>query len=90
MVRSTEILERIKNALPPEEWLFIEASLVELKDQQVGKPRKTIVSQINRVIIENALKNDRPKILLAMPDIHKNDVDDLFSRIVRHYIASTQ
>jgi tetratricopeptide (TPR) repeat protein len=88
MVRSTEIIERIKNALPIEEWLFIEASILELKAQQVGKPRKTIVSQINHIIIENALKNDRPQVLLAMPDIHKNEVDDLFSRIVQHYIAS--
>lgn len=88
MVRSTEIIERIKNALPAEEWLFIEASLLDLRTQQAGKPRKTIISQINQVIIEKALVNNRPQLLLALPDIQKNTIDDLFSRIVRQYIAS--
>jgi len=88
MVRSTEIIEKIQNALPKEEWLIIEAPILELKAQQVRKARKTLIGQVNHIIIETALKNNRPHILLALPDIHSNEIDDLFSRIVRHYIAT--
>jgi hypothetical protein len=88
MVRSTEIIEKIQNALPNEEWLIIEAPILELKAQQVRKARKTLISQVNHIIIETALKHDRPRILLALPDIHGNEIDDLFSRVVRQYITT--
>jgi tetratricopeptide (TPR) repeat protein len=88
MVRSTEIIEKIQHALPKEEWLIIEAPILELKAQQVRKARKNLISQVNHIIIETALKNDRPGILLALPDIHGNEIDDLFSRIVLQYIAT--
>ena len=88
MVRSTEIIEKIQNALPKEEWLIIEAPILELKAQQVRKARKTLISQINHILIETSLVNDRPHILLALPDIQENEIDDLFPRIVRQYIAT--
>ena len=90
MVRSAEIIEKIQHALSKEEWLLIEAPILEIKAQQVRKARKTLIGQINRIIIETALKNDRPGILIALPDIHGNEIDDLFSRIVRQYIGSKQ
>jgi hypothetical protein len=88
MVRSTEIIEKIQNALSKEEWLIIEAPILELKAQQVRKARKTLIGQVNRIIIETSLKKDMPGILLALPDIHGNEIDDLFSRIVRQYITT--
>jgi tetratricopeptide (TPR) repeat protein len=88
MVRSTEIIEKIQHALSKEEWLIIEAPILDLKAQQVRKARKTLISQVNQIIIETALENDRPNILLALPEIHGNEIDDLFSRIVRQYITS--
>jgi hypothetical protein len=88
MVRSTEIIEKIQHALPKEDWLIIEAPILELKAQQVRKARKNLISQVNHIIIETALKNDRPHLLLALPDIHGNEIDDLFSRIVPQYIAT--
>ena len=65
MVRSTEIIEKIQNALSHEEWLTIETPILELKAQQLRKARKTLISQINHIIIDTALKNDRPGILLS-------------------------
>jgi len=88
MVRSAEIIEKIQHALSKEEWLVIEAPILELKAQQVRKARKTLIGQVNHIIIETALKNDRPSLLMALPDIHGNEIDDLFSRIVRQYIAT--
>jgi len=88
MVRSAEIIEKIQHALSKEEWLVIEAPILELKAQQVRKARKTLIGQVNHIIIETALKNDRPSLLMALPDIHGNEIDDLFSRIVRQYITT--
>jgi hypothetical protein len=88
MARSTEIIEKIQHVLSKEEWLTIEAPILELKAQQVRKARKTLIGQINHIIIESSLKNDRPEILLALPDIQGNEIDDLFPRIVRQYIAT--
>lgn len=88
MVRSAEIIEKIQHSLSKEEWLIIEAPILELKAQQIRKARKTLVGQVNHIIIETALKNDRPGLLLALPDIHGNEIDDLFSRVVRQYIAT--
>jgi tetratricopeptide (TPR) repeat protein len=88
MVRSTEIIEKIQRALSKEDWLIIEAPILELKSRQIRKSRNTFISQINQIIIETALKNDRPKILLVLPEIHGNEIDDMFSRIVRQYVAT--
>jgi hypothetical protein len=88
MVRSTEIIEEIQHALPKEEWLIIEAPILELKAQPVRKARKTLISQINHIVIETSLANDRPHILMALSDIRGDDIDDLFPRIVRQYIVT--
>ncbi len=88
MVRSAEIIEKIQQALSREDWFIIEAPILELKAQQVRKARKILISQVNHIIIESALKNDQPSILLALPDIHSNEIDELFSRILRQYIAT--
>ncbi|MGB9177346.1 MAG: hypothetical protein WCB46_11530 [Methanoregula sp.] len=88
MVRSTELIEKIQHALSKEEWLIIEAPILELKSRQVRKARNTLIGQVNQIIIETALKNNRPKILLVLPEIHENEIDVLFSRIVRQYIAT--
>jgi hypothetical protein len=88
MVRSAEIIASVQNTLPKEEWMILEAPLLELRARQVKKTRKTLISQINHIIVETALKNDRPRMLCALPEIHGNEIDDLFSRIVRHYIST--
>jgi hypothetical protein len=88
MVRSTEIIEKIQHVLSKEEWLIVETPILELKAQQMRKARKTLISQINYIIIETSFKHDRPGMLLALPDIQENEIDDLFPRIVRHYITT--
>jgi len=90
MVRSAEIIEKIQHALSKEEWLIIEAPILELKAQQVRKARKILTSQINHILVETSLNNDRPGILLALPDIQDDESNDLFPRLVRQYIATAR
>ncbi len=88
MVRSTELIEKIQKALPKEDWFAIEAPIHEIRAQQVRKARKTLIGQINTVIVETSLKNNNPGLLLALPDIPGSEIDSLFSRIVRQYITT--
>lgn len=66
MVRSTEIIEKKQHMFPEEDWLKAETPILKLKDPQVRRARKTLINQINHSIIQIALKNDRPGILLAI------------------------
>lgn len=86
MVRSTELVEAIHQALPAEEWSAIGPIITEINQQQGRRARKTILSEMNKVIIETALKNNNPALLSALPDIQGNEIETLFSRIIKQYI----
>lgn len=86
MVRSTELVEAIHQALPAEEWNAIGPVIKEINQQQGRRARKTILSEMNKVIIEAALKSNNPAILNALPDIQGGEIETLFSRIIKQYI----
>jgi hypothetical protein len=88
MVRSTEILEDIQNALPSEERKTFEVFIAGLQSQQGRRAKKNIVHEANRVITDAALKNNKPELLLALREIQESDNDELFSRIIKQYIAT--
>ena len=88
MVRSTEILEDIQNALPSEERKTLEVFIAGLQSQQGRRAKKNIVHEANRVITDTAIKNNKPELLLALREIQESDNDELFSRIIKQYIAT--
>ncbi|MGB7787389.1 hypothetical protein [Methanoregula sp.] len=88
MVRSTEILEDIQNALPSEERKTLEVFIDGLQNQQGRRAKKNIVHEANRIITDTALKNNKPELLLALRAIQESDNDDLFSRIIKQYITT--
>jgi len=88
MVRSTELIELIQNALPPEDWRTLGPVISELNTQQGRRARKSILTEINSVIIEAALKNNNPALLSAIPDIQGSEIELLFSRITKQYIQT--
>ena len=88
MVRSAEILEDIQNALPSEERKTLEVFIAGLQIQQGRRAKKNIVHEVNRIITNTAIKNNKPELLLALGSIQDGDNDELFSRIVKQYIAT--
>jgi hypothetical protein len=88
MVRSIEIFRDIQKVLPPEDWKTLESVVAGLENQQGRRARKNIVTEINRIIIETALKNNKPELLLALQEIQSNELDELFSRIIKQYIST--
>jgi len=87
MVRSSEILEDIQNALPSEERRSLEVFIAGLQNQQGRRAKKNIVREVNCVITNTALKNDKPELLLALREIQESD-DELFSRVIGKYIET--
>jgi hypothetical protein len=88
MVRSTEIIEIIQHALPAEEWCVIGPIITEINQQQSRRARKSILTEINNVIIEMSLKNNNPALLSALPDLQNGEIEGLFSRITQQYIQT--
>ena len=88
MVRSTELIEIIQHALPAEEWGVLGPVITEINQQQSRRARKSILTEINNVIIERALKNNNPALLSALPDIQSGEIEELFSRITKQYIQT--
>ena len=88
MVRSIEIIEKIQLALPAEDWLLVDPLFHALQAQQLRRARKTFISEINGIIIDTSIKNNRPSILLTLPDIPSNEIDELFSKIVQQFIKT--
>jgi hypothetical protein len=90
MVRSLEIIEKIQQTLPKEDWLLVDPLFNDLQSQQLRRARKTFISEINGIIIETSLKNNKPSMLLALPDIPSNEIDDLFSKVAKQFITTQE
>lgn len=88
MVRSIEILSDLQKVLPPEDWKSLESVVAGIEKTQGRRARKNIVADLNRIIIDTALKSNKPELLLALQEIQSNEIDELFSRIIKQYITT--
>ena len=86
MVKSEEIIEKLQSELSLDDRKVVEGIFNDIQNLPGRKSRKTIVSDINKLIIDVALKNNKPSILAALPEIEGNEIDDLFSKILQQYI----
>lgn len=90
MVRSNEFIEVIQQVLPPEEWNIIGPAINEITRQKGRRARKNILIEMNMVVIDTAMKNNNPALLLALQDIQGGEIEPLFSRIIRQYIHTKE
>ena len=88
MVRSIDIIEIIQNAVSLEDRKFLEILFTELQEPFGRRSRKALINEINTLIIDAALNNNRPSILSALPDIPGSEIDNLFSKIVHQFIQT--
>jgi hypothetical protein len=86
MVRSTELIGSIQQSLSPEDWRILGPAITELNKQQGRRARKSILAEINAIIIETALKINNPTLVAAIPDIQGNEIERIFSQITRQHI----
>jgi tetratricopeptide (TPR) repeat protein len=88
MVNSTEIVKKVRQALSAEDWKIVETSIAEIHQEKGKRAQKTLIKDINKLITTTAFKKDKPELLLALPDLPSNDIDDLFSQIVHQFIIT--
>ena len=88
MVNSTEIIKKVQQALSAEDWKIIETSVTEIHQEKGKRAQKTLITEINRLITTTAFKKNKPELLLALPDLPSNDIDDLFSQIVQQFVTT--
>jgi hypothetical protein len=88
MASTHEIVRKVQRALSAEDWRIIESDLSRILQLQGRRAQKVLVTEINNLITDTALKNNKPELLFALPDLPGFDIDDLFLRIVRQYIST--
>jgi len=88
MVNSTEIVKKVQQALSAEDWKIVENSIAEIHQEKGKRAQKTLIKEINRLITTTAFKKNKPDLLLALPDLQGNDIDDLFCQIVQQFIIT--
>ncbi|MFA6224971.1 MAG: hypothetical protein WC620_02030 [Methanoregula sp.] len=88
MVKPTEIIDKIQQALSPEDWENVKNSIDDLHLTQRRHARKTIVSDLNHLLVDTAIKTNNPTILFAITIIPSNEIEDLFSDILYQFIKT--
>ncbi|MDP2797156.1 MAG: hypothetical protein Q8N94_06575 [Methanoregula sp.] len=88
MVKPTEIIDKIQQALSPEDWKVVKDSIEELHLTQGRYTRKTIVSDLNHLLVDKAIKTNNPALLYALTNIPSNEIEDLFSGILYQFIKT--
>ena len=88
MVKPTEIIDKIQQALSPEDWKIVKNSIEDLNLTQERHARKTIISDLNHLLVNTAIKTNNPALLYALTDIPSNEIEDLFSIILRQFIKT--
>ncbi len=88
MASTQDIIRKVQRALPPEDWKTIESGLSKILQSQGRRAQKVLVMEINSLISDTAFKNNKPELLLALPDLPGFNIDDLFFRIVQQFITT--
>jgi hypothetical protein len=88
MASTHEIVRNVQRALSAEDWKIIESGLSRILQLQGRRAQKVLVTEINNLITDTALKNNKPDLLFALPDLPGFDIDDLFYRIVQQFILT--
>jgi len=88
MVKPTEIIDKIQQALSPEDWKIVKNSIKDLNLTQERHARKTIISDLSHLLVNTAIKTNNPALLYAISDIPSNEIENLFSVILCQFIKT--
>ncbi|MDO9326625.1 MAG: hypothetical protein Q7T80_16870, partial [Methanoregula sp.] len=88
MVKPTEIIDKIQQALSPDDWKIVKNSIENLHMSQGRLARKTMVSDIDHLLVDTAIRTNNPTLLYALTDIPSNEIENLFSGILSQYIKT--
>jgi len=90
MIRSSDIINKIQKSLSPEDWKYLESAFIQPNQSHGRRSRKSLINEINSIMIDVALKNNKPSILYALPNFPSNEIDELFSKIASQFIKTKE
>jgi tetratricopeptide (TPR) repeat protein len=88
MASIQDIVRKIQQVLPSEDWKTIEGELSKIIQSQGRRAQKVLIMEINTLISDTAFKNNKPDLLFALPDLPGFNIDDLFHRIIQQFIVT--
>jgi tetratricopeptide (TPR) repeat protein len=88
MVQSSDILEKLQRTLPEDVWMSIESAIPDSAANTGRKSQKNTLREINRIIIETAIKRNNAILLNALPEISDEETESLFTQIINQYILT--
>ena len=69
MVSSPEIIKKVQQALSEEDWKILEKKITEAQKDTGKRAQKTLIKDINQLITTTSFKENKPELLLALPDL---------------------
>ena len=88
MVSSPEIINKVRQALSEDNWKILERKITEVQKDKGKRAQKTLIKDINQLITTTSFNENKPELLLALPDLDNNDIDELFSQIIQQFITT--
>ena len=88
MILSASVTDKIKRALAADDGEEIDTIVIDASRFKGKHARALMQRTVNSVIVEYALRENKPELLLTLHDIPEEGAEDLFSLILRHYITT--
>ena len=88
MVLSATITDKIRQVLSEKKWRSVDEIITNEGLAEGKRTRKLLHEDVNFLIIDAALKNNRPEFLSVLRDINHGSIFDLFGQIIGKYITT--
>lgn len=88
MVQSCEILGKLQQTLPGDVWLSIESAMPDITLNSGRKSQKTLLREVNRIIVDASIKHNNATLLNALPDISEEETEVLFTKVINQYFST--
>jgi len=88
MILSAPVTEKIRQALLKKDWGGIDTIVADSSRFKEKRARSSMQRTVNEVILDSAIQNNMPEILLAIRTIPPEGADDFFLMVLKQYIKT--
>jgi len=88
MISQSQTLKRIESAASQNDRSGLQHIINSAIHDSVRRDRRDLLREINRVLIETAIKKNNPDIIIGLEGILDETIVEFFSKIIKHYIRT--
>ena len=88
VISQSQTLRKIENAASLNDSPGLQKIINRAILDSVRRDRKDLLREINRVLIETAIKKNNPDIIIGLKGISDDTIVESFSKIIKHYIKT--